>query len=160
METISDFFGSGTSNTFADGVCHLIGSFANCCVIETNEGLVLFDIGQEGLNIQTKRKAVREFSKNAKVFISSEQDLPNELAPYKIPIPPEKMHDVLYFAHLLYGDSATMASESACLGTPAIYIDDIGRFVKTAKFLGIKGIQYKNIQKLKSDLEKLNVKIK
>lgn len=47
MEAISDFFGFGTSSTFADGVCHLIGSFANCCVIETNDGLVLFDIGQE-----------------------------------------------------------------------------------------------------------------
>jgi glyoxylase-like metal-dependent hydrolase (beta-lactamase superfamily II) len=41
------FFGLGTSNTFADGVCHFIGSFVNCCVIETNDGLVLFDIGQE-----------------------------------------------------------------------------------------------------------------
>jgi HAD superfamily hydrolase (TIGR01509 family) len=40
-----------------------------------------------------------------------------------------------------------------------IYIDDIGRFVKAAKFFGIKGIQYKNMQKLRSDLKQKNVKI-
>jgi len=46
---------------------------------------------------------------------------------YLIPIPPEKIHDALYYADLLYGESSTMASEAACLGTPAIYIDDVGR---------------------------------
>ena len=38
-----------------------------------------------------------------------------------------KIHSVLYFAKLFYGESATMASESAVLGTPAIYIDNDGR---------------------------------
>ncbi|RZB35940.1 MAG: uncharacterized protein SRB2_02738 [Desulfobacteraceae bacterium Eth-SRB2] len=79
------------------------------------------------LSIEIKIKAVQSFSKHAKVFISSELDLPNELAPYKIPIPPEKMHDALYYANIFYGDSSTMASESGCLGTPAIYVDDVGR---------------------------------
>ena len=46
---------------------------------------------------------------------------------YQIPCSPEKIHDALYYADLLYGESATMASEAACLGTPAIYIDDRGR---------------------------------
>ncbi|MDP6139194.1 MAG: HAD-IA family hydrolase [Candidatus Woesearchaeota archaeon] len=40
-----------------------------------------------------------------------------------------------------------------------LYIDDIHRFVKTVKFFGIKSIQYKNIQKLKSDLKRINVEI-
>jgi hypothetical protein len=85
------------------------------------------DIGHKGLSMEIKIKAVQEFSKHATVFISSEHDLPNELAPYKIPIPPEKMHDALYYADMLYGESSTMASECACLRTPAIYIDDVGR---------------------------------
>jgi len=85
------------------------------------------DIGHKSLSMEIKIKAVQKFSKHAKVFISSEQDLPNELVPYNIPVPPEKMHDSLYYAHLFYGDSATMASECACSGTPAIYIDDVGR---------------------------------
>ena len=37
------------------------------------------------------------------------------------------MHDVLANAVLLYGESATMASECACLGTPAIFHDNNGR---------------------------------
>jgi uncharacterized protein len=85
------------------------------------------DIGHKGLSTETKIKAAEEFSKHAKVFISSEQELPNELVPYKIPIPPEKIHHALYYANMFYGESSTMASESACLGTPAIYIDDVGR---------------------------------
>ena len=85
------------------------------------------DIGQKGLTIETKRKAVQEFSKYAKVFISSEDELSDDLKPYLMAIPPQKIHDALFFAHLLYGESSTMASECACLGTPAIYIDDVGR---------------------------------
>jgi hypothetical protein len=37
------------------------------------------------------------------------------------------MHDVLAYASLFFGESATMASESAVLGTPAIYLDKHGR---------------------------------
>ncbi len=85
------------------------------------------DIGHKGLSTELKCKAVNEISKHAKVFISSEIKLPESLKSYKIPIPPEKMHDALYYADLLYGESSTMASEAACLGTPAIYIDDVGR---------------------------------
>jgi hypothetical protein len=74
-----------------------------------------------------KRKAVKEFSKYAKVFITSERELSPDLKPYQIKIPPEKMHDALAYATLLYGESATMASEGAALGTPAIYVDNEGR---------------------------------
>jgi len=85
------------------------------------------DIGHRGLTPDMKKAAVKEFSKHAKVFISSEQELPGELKDYKIPVSPEKIHHALYYADLLYGESSTMASETACLGTPAIYIDDRGR---------------------------------
>ena len=37
------------------------------------------------------------------------------------------MHDVIAGASLLFGESATMASEAAMLGVPAICIDDDGR---------------------------------
>ena len=42
-------------------------------------------------------------------------------------MPPEEMHTLLYYATLLYGESATMASEAAVLGTYAVYLDDVGR---------------------------------
>ena len=37
------------------------------------------------------------------------------------------MHDLLAYATLLYGESSTMASECAVLGTHAIYCDFTGR---------------------------------
>lgn len=85
------------------------------------------DTGHKGLNLDIKREAVENAAKYARVFISSEDELPCDLKPYSIPIPPEKMHDALYYAELLYGESSTMASEAACLGTPAIFVDDVGR---------------------------------
>ena len=85
------------------------------------------DVGLNGLSVDMKIKAVKTISEYAKVFITSEDKLPNELNRYKITIPPERMHHALAFASLLYGESATMASECACLGVPAIYLDNVGR---------------------------------
>jgi hypothetical protein len=85
------------------------------------------DMGCRGITLEMKRTAVRELAKHARVFISSEEQLPGELESCRIPCPPERIHHALYYADLLFGDSATMASEAACLGTPAVYIDDRGR---------------------------------
>jgi len=82
------------------------------------------DAGHNGISIENKRNAVKELSKYARVFISSEEPLPEDLKEYRISIPPEKMHDVLNYATLFYGESATMASEYAMLGTPAIYLNE------------------------------------
>ena len=37
------------------------------------------------------------------------------------------MHNAIAFSSLLFGESATMASEAAILGVPAIYLDNDGR---------------------------------
>ena len=42
-------FGFIPTASFADGVCHLIGGFGNCGVVETDEGLVIFDITNKAL---------------------------------------------------------------------------------------------------------------
>ena len=86
------------------------------------------DQGHTGISLENKVRAVREFQKHARVFISSESILPRDLAQHKIPIKPERIHDAMAFAFLLYGESATMISEGAVLGTPGIYIDNTGRF--------------------------------
>ncbi|MDW3193284.1 MAG: DUF354 domain-containing protein [Cytophagales bacterium] len=85
------------------------------------------DLGHNGINLEMKRKMVHELSKILKVFISSEMELPDDLKPYQFNAPIDRMHEALYYADLVLGESATMASESALLGTPAIYLDDIGR---------------------------------
>ncbi|HNC65309.1 MAG TPA: DUF354 domain-containing protein, partial [Chitinophagales bacterium] len=40
-------------------------------------------------------------------------------------------HDAIYFSSLLFGESATMASEAAVLGTPSIFMDNEGRGYNT-----------------------------
>lgn len=94
------------------------------------------DFGQHGFDMTTKRRLVKELERYAKVFISSEAPLPDEFEQYKIPISPEKLHDLLYYATLLIGDSQTMTTEAAVLGTPAIRCNswvgpnDMGNFVE------------------------------
>jgi uncharacterized protein len=85
------------------------------------------DAGHHGISRETKLKAISEFSRCAKVFISSETRLSSEFEPYNLPIPPDKIHDILAFSSLLYGESASMASEAAVLGVPAVYLDNTGR---------------------------------
>ncbi len=83
------------------------------------------DIGQKGMTLSFKKRLVNEISKYAEVIISSEDKLPEEFKKYQFKIHPDKMHNVLAFASLFIGESSTMASESACLGTPAIYINSL-----------------------------------
>lgn len=80
-----------------------------------------------GFSLDQKRELIQCLSAHLRVFISSESELPADLEPYRIHIPIERMHDVQAAAALFVGESATMASESVCLGTPAIYIDEVGR---------------------------------
>ena len=83
------------------------------------------DIGETGLSTEYQRKLVLELSKYYKVFISSEETLPEDLKIYSFNLHPSKMHDALAACDLFIGEGVTMASESAILGTPAIYINSL-----------------------------------
>jgi predicted glycosyltransferase len=83
------------------------------------------DVGQGGLTLEYKEKIVETLAKKIHIFISSEGELPQNLKPYQIKIPAEKMHDALAFATLFIGEGATMASECAMLGTPSIYVNTL-----------------------------------
>lgn len=111
-------------------VCRLLG-------IEPEERYVLMrfvswhathDKGHKGVSFENKRAAVQQMSRYARVFISSESPLPEELAAYKLPTAPELIGHVLAHATLVFGESATMVSEAAMLGVPGIYLDDTGRY--------------------------------
>ena len=80
------------------------------------------DIGQYGLDLEAKQRFVKELEKYCRVFITSEAELGKEFENYKIGVPPEKMHDLLYYAMMYIGEGATMATEAGILGTPSIYI--------------------------------------
>jgi len=81
------------------------------------------DKGLSGITEENKLKAVETFSKYAEVFISSERNESSHISRYYLHIPPEKMHDVLSGAVLFFGESPTMATESAVLGVPAVFLN-------------------------------------
>lgn len=83
------------------------------------------DKGETGFSLQSKISLVEALSKKARVFISSENNLPAELQPFLLPISPDKLHHVLFYANLYIGEGATTASECAMLGTPAIYVNSL-----------------------------------
>ncbi|MCA1919221.1 MAG: DUF354 domain-containing protein [Flavobacterium piscis] len=82
------------------------------------------DMGHRGISYDNKIKAVTEFKKYAKVFISSESQLPGTLEKYRIKIQPERMHDALAFATLIWGESFTIPAECSILGVPSIINHD------------------------------------
>lgn len=84
------------------------------------------DIGHTGISMENKIKVVDALLKYGKVFISSEDVLPDDLVINKFPLHPVFLHDVMYYASLLYGESATMASEAAIMGVPAIFHNNVG----------------------------------
>lgn len=99
------------------------------------------DVGRHGLH--DKEYIAERLEKYGKVFISSEAPLPSSLQRYQITISPEKLHDLLYYASLLFCDSQTMATEAALMGTPVVRCNsfvgkgDMGNFIELEKRYGL-----------------------
>lgn len=74
----------------------------------------------KGISLKDKINLVNKLSKIGKVLITTEREIEPELKPYQIKISPENIHHFLAFATMFIGDSQTMTSEAAVLGTPAI----------------------------------------
>ena len=86
------------------------------------------DVGVKGLSDHQVLQLINTLEKHGKVFISSERPLPPQFEKYRLSIKPENIAHVLYFAELFIGDSQTMTSEAAVLGTPAFRCNDfVGR---------------------------------
>jgi hypothetical protein len=85
------------------------------------------DIGHSGLDLATKRQLVELLvEKGYKVFISMEGENADPFFDkYMIKISPDLIHQVMAHADLLVTEGATMASECAMLGTPAIYVNSL-----------------------------------
>ena len=78
------------------------------------------DVNNSGFSFEEKKRLIAAIEPYMRVYISSEKPLPSELEHYRLPAPANKIHSVLAFADLYLGDSQTMATEAALLGTPAI----------------------------------------
>jgi len=80
------------------------------------------DKGHTGMSDNMKEMLIKELSKYARVFIASEHKLPDELEKYQLLIDTSLIHDFVAGAELVVGESPTMTTEAALLGTPAICI--------------------------------------
>lgn len=119
------------------------------------------DIGQSG--IKDREAFVHELAKHGKVFITSENGLPESLKQYQITVSPEKIHDLMYYATMFVGESGTMATEAACMGTHAVIVnsevvDDNDEFVcGVFEFYNNYGVlfAYKDDVKAKEKIDEL-----
>jgi len=94
----------------------------------------MHDFGIVGFNNSDKARLVNELEKYAKVFISSEAGVPDEIKDRVLKIPKSRIHDAIYYSKLIVADTGTMVTEAACLGTPAIMLHSgvkkFGNFVE------------------------------
>lgn len=78
------------------------------------------DIGVNGLSLAQKLELIDILKPHGKIFITTEENMEQELRSYQLPVSPEKIHSLMAFAGMFLGDSQTMTSEAAVLGTPAV----------------------------------------
>ena len=78
------------------------------------------DAGVQGISLPLKIELTKILKDRGRIFITSEDNLEPELEEYRMIIPPEKIHSLMYYASLFIGDSQTMSSEAAMLGVPSL----------------------------------------
>ena len=78
------------------------------------------DIGQQGISFDKKKQLIDMLNEYGRVIITSEKSIEPEFEKYKISVPAEDMHSLMYYSSLYIGDSQTMASEAAVLGVPSL----------------------------------------
>ena len=108
------------------GVLNNIGisSKERFVILRTVAWNALHDEGNSGFN--SIIEVIDEIEdQGVRVLITAEDDLPRSLKKYQISIDPHRIHDLQYYADLFLGESATMATESAVLGTPSIFVSTV-----------------------------------
>lgn len=85
------------------------------------------DIGERGWSPELLDAVVARLAKRGRVLISAEGELPARHRMLAYRGRTSELHHVMAFCRALIGESATMASESAVLGVPAIYAAETGR---------------------------------
>jgi uncharacterized protein len=85
------------------------------------------DRQERGLSAKQKHHLVEVLQGRGRVLISAEGRLTPDLEDLAVRGPVEKIHHLLAHARLVVGESATMSSEAAVLGVPAVFIATTGR---------------------------------
>jgi predicted glycosyltransferase len=80
------------------------------------------DFGKTGWTDAMLHEIVNYLKQRGRVHISSERPIPESLNEYRYRGRTSDLHHLLAHCKLYVGESATMACESAVLGTPSIYV--------------------------------------
>lgn len=97
------------------------------CVIRLVGWDASHDIGVRSFSPADRRTVIHSLRRHVRVVISAEGELPPDLRDCRINLDVARMHHLLAFAGLVFGNSATMCSEGAMLGVPGVYVDPLGR---------------------------------
>lgn len=112
-------------------------------ILRFNAFDAVHDVGISGFDDHQRELLVDVLKDHARVFISAEGRLNDNLKQYLIPTKKCRIHDALAFAKLLVTDTQTMATESALLGTPTIRCNsfvgsnDMSNFVELEQDYGL-----------------------
>jgi len=90
------------------------------------------DYGEHGFDRRHLLGLIEKLEAYGRIIITSESPLPPELESRRVTVPVEKMHDLMSFISLYIGESATMASECAVLGKPAVYVSTLSTWYTQA----------------------------
>jgi uncharacterized protein len=108
----------------------------NFVIIRFNAFDAVHDAGVGSFSLEQKRRLIFELQQYARVFISAEKKVTQDLEKYLLKVPKQKIHDCLYYAKMLVTDTQTMTTEAAILGTPVIRCNsfvgtnDMGNFIE------------------------------
>lgn len=87
----------------------------------------LHDIGKQGFGDRFD-EFMTELTRRIRVYLVPEGgSLPEKWESHRLRIPPDWFHDALAFARLVVTEGASTASEAACLGVPAVYLNTTER---------------------------------
>ncbi|MHB9286198.1 DUF354 domain-containing protein [Halobacteriales archaeon Cl-PHB] len=101
------------------------------------------DVGEAGISVTAKRDLIDLLKRHGDVYVTAEGNLPPVLEDCRLPVAPEEVHHLLWAADCYVGDSQTMATEAALLGTPAVRSNsfagagDMSNFVELAARYGL-----------------------
>ena len=116
------------------------------------------DIGETGWSEELLEKVVSKLSMLGTVLISSESPLNDNLAKHAYKGKLSEVHHVLAYCKAFVGESATMASECAVLGVPAIFAAETGRGYtdeQESRYGLVTNVREVNWQTLESTLESI-----
>ena len=82
------------------------------------------DINKTGITDEVLFKLEELLIPHGKLLITSERQLPEKLEKYRLSIKKNDMKHFIAFAKIFIGDSTTMSTEAAVLGTPSVEFDD------------------------------------